>query len=187
MAKYEKVFSEFEILNTSIKFEDAEAFVRLGCVGSAEEELAVRVVTKNCEGVQVKSVAKGATSGTLNLTLHMRHDLYVEAFGMNDEALKEGIYAYGKNSRHKEFCLVAEVYDEDGNKKLIAYPKAVMASAPSASITNGAEEVAEIEIDVNLFADDEGNVKYVAMVSELTEDLSEQWMTDFDPSLVKNA
>ena len=144
-------------------------------------------MTKNCEGVQVKSVAKGATSGTLNLTLHMRHDLYVEAFGMNDETLKEGIYAYGKNSRHKEFCLVAEVYDEDGNKKLIAYPKAVMASAPSASITNGAEEVAEIEIDVNLFADDDGNVKYVAMVSELTEDLSEQWMTSFDASLVKNA
>lgn len=185
MAKYEKVFSEFEILNTSIKFEDAEAFTKLGCVGSAEEELAVRVVTKNCEGIQVKSVARGATNGTLNLTLHIRHDLYVEAFGMNKDELKEGVYAYGKNSRHKEFCLVAEVYDEDGNKKLIAYPRAVMASAPSGTITNGAEEVAEIEIEVNLFADDEGNVKYVAMVLELTEDISEQWMTNFNYDLVK--
>ena len=123
MAKYESVFSEFEILNTSIKFEDAEAFVRLGCIGSAEEELAVRVVTKNCEGVQVKSVARGATNGTLNLTLHMRHDLYVEAFGMDAEGLKEGVYAYGKNSKHKEFCLVAEVYDEDGNLVGIIYTK----------------------------------------------------------------
>ena len=185
MAKFEKVFSEFEILNTSIKFENGESFVKLGCVGQANEELAVRVVTKNCEGVQVKSVARGATNGTLALTLHMRHDLYVEAFGMNNDELKEGVYTYGKNSRHKEFCLVAEVFDEDGNKKLIAYPRCVMASAPSATIVNGAEEVTEIEIEINLFADDNGHVKYLAVVSEMTEDISEQWMSNFSIDILK--
>ena len=187
MAKYESVFSEFEIKNSSIKFVDDDAFTKLGCIGSASEELAVRVVTKKCEGVQVKSVARGATSGTLSLTLHIRHDLYVKAFGMEDDALKEGVYAYGKNSKHKEFCFVAEVYDEDGNKKLLAYPRCVMASAPNGTITNGAEEVAEIEMEMNLFADDDGNVKYVAMISELAEDISEEWMTNFDVSLTKVA
>lgn len=187
MAKYENVFSEYEIKNSSVKFAGAEAFTKIGCVGSADEELEVKVVTKSCEGVVVKSTARGATSGTVALTLHMKYSLYVEAFGMDLEGLKEGVYAYGKNSRHKEFCFVAEVYDEDGNKKLLAYPRCVMASAPSGNITNGAEEVTEIEIEVNLFADDDGNVKYEAMVSELAEDLTDQWLTNWDTSLVKEA
>lgn len=185
MAKYEKVFSDYEILKTSIKFEDMEQAVRIGCVGQATEELAVRVVTKNCEGIQVKSVATGATSGTLSLTLHMRHDLYVRAFGMDLDGLKSGVYAYGKNSRHEEFCLVAEIHDEDGNKKLVAYPRCVMASAPNSSPVNGAEEVAEIEIELNLFADDDGNVKYVAILEELDEDLTDAWFTNFNAELVK--
>ena len=185
MAKIETVFSEYEIKNSSIKFASAEAFTKIGCVGSAEEELAVIVVQKKCEGQVAKSVSKGATSGTLNLTLHMRHNLYVEAFGMALDSLKEGVYAYGKNSRHKEFCFVAEVFDEDGNKKLIAYPRCVMASAPKGTIENGAEEVAEIEVEINLFADDEGNVKYEAVVSEMTEDISAQWMSQWTANLCK--
>lgn len=186
MAKYQYAFSEYEIKNSSIKFEDGSAFEKLGCVGSIEEELAVRVVTKNCEGVQVKSVARGATNGTLNVTLHMRYDLYAEAFGMNQEGLKEGVYAYGKNSKHKEFTFVAEVFDEDGNKKLIAYPRCVMASAPAGNITNGAEEVAEIEIEMNVFADDAGNVKYECMCSEATdENLTNTWLSAWNAELVK--
>lgn len=187
MAKLESVFSEYEIKNSSIKFAGSETFTKLGCVGAAEEELTVIVVQKKCEGQVAKSVSKGATNGTINLTLHMRHDLYVEAFGMAQDGLKDGVYAYGKNSRHKEFCFVAEVYDEDGNKKLIAYPRCVMASAPKGTITNGAEEVAEIEIDINLFADDEGNVKYEAIVSEMTADPSEDWLSNWSTELVKNA
>ena len=186
MAKYESVFSNFEITNASIKFVNEEAYTKLGCVGSAEDELEVKVVTKKCEGNVVKSVARGAGSGTLSMSLHMKHSLYVEAFGMDQEGLKDGVYAYGKNSRHKEFALVAEIYDEDGNKKLVAYPKCVMASAPSATIENGAEEVAEIEIEINLFADDNGNCKYEAIATEAA-DVAGQWMTAFTPDLVKNA
>lgn len=185
MAKYQNAFSEYEIKNSSIKFEDAETFEKIGCVGSLEEELEVKVVTKNCEGVQVKSVARGATNGTLNVNLHMRYDLYVQAFGMALDGFKEGVYAYGKNSKHKEFIFVAEVYDEDGNKKLIAYPRCVMASAPSGNITNGAEEVAEIELEINVFADDDGNVKYEAMVSELSADITEQWMSGWSVDLIQ--
>ena len=184
MAKYESVFSNFEIKNASIKFKDAEAFVKLGCVGSAEDELEVQVVTKHCEGVLAKSVAKGAGSGTLSMSLHMRYDLYTEAFGMNQEGLKDDVMAYGRNSRHKEFALVAQVYDEDGNLKYIAYPRCVMSSAPSCSIENGATEVAEIEIEVNLFADDNGNVKYEAISSEGFA-LADSWMDNWTPELMK--
>ena len=41
---YQNVFSNFEIKNASIKFKDAEAYVKLGCVGSAEDELEVKEV-----------------------------------------------------------------------------------------------------------------------------------------------
>lgn len=185
MASYMSVFSNFEIKNASIKFKDSDGqFVKLGCVGSAEDELEVKVVTKNCEGVLAKSVARGAGSGTLTMSLHMRYDLYVEAFGMNQDGLKDGVMAYGKNSRHKEFTLVAQVYDEDGNEKFVAYPRCVMSSAPSCSIENGAEEVAEIEIEINLFADDNGNVKYEAINSDGFA-LAETWMTSWTPELVK--
>ena len=187
MAKYESVFSEFEIKNASIKFTDGEAFVKLGCVGSADDELEVKVVSKSCEGVVVKSIARGAGSGTLNMSLHMKYSLYVEALGMDQEGFVEGVVAYGKNSKHKEFALVAEIYDEDGNKKLVAYPRCVMASAPSATVENGAEEVAEIEMEINLFADDLGNCKYEAVVASLSEDISEQWMSNWSQDLVKQA
>lgn len=186
MAGYNNVFSNFEIKNASIKFKDAEAYVKLGCVGKADDELEVKVVTKNCEGVLAKSVARGAGSGTLSMTLHMNYDLYVEAFGMDQEGLATGVMAYGRNSRHKEFALVAQIYDEDGNEKLVAYPRCVMSSAPSASIENGAEEVAEIEIEINLFADDNGNVKYEA-IAELAEGIADSWMTNWTPDLMKNA
>lgn len=120
------------------------------------------------------------------MTLHMNYDLYVEAFGMDQEGLKTGVMAYGRNSRHKEFALVAQIYDEDGNEKLVAYPRCVMSSAPSASIENGAEEVAEIEIEINLFADDNGNVKYEAIAEE-AKDIADTWMTDWTPELMKQA
>lgn len=185
---YQNVFSNFEIKNASIKFANSETseYTKLGCVGTAEEELEVRVVTKNCEGVLAKSVARGAGSGVVTMSLHMKYNLYAEAFGMDQEGLATGVMAYGKNSRHKEFALVAEVYDEDGNKKLIAYPRCVMSSGPSCSIENGAEEVAEIEIEINLFADDEGNVKYEAIAAQAT-DIADQWMTAWTPELMKQA
>lgn len=185
MAKYTSVFSNYEVKNASIKFADGAECTKLGCVGSLEEELEVKVVTKNCEGVLAKSVARGSGSGTLSLSLHMKYDLYVEAFGMDIDGLAEGVYAYGKNSRHKEFTFVAEVYDEDGNKKMVAYPRCVMSSAPACSIENGAEEVAEIAIEINLFPDDNGNCKYEAIAEGLAEEIANGWMTNFTPDLVK--
>lgn len=188
MAKYTSVFSNYEVKNASIKFANGVgSYTKLGCVGSLEEELEVKVVTKNCEGVLAKSVARGSGSGTLSLSLHMKYDLYVEAFGMDIDGLAEGVYAYGKNSRHKEFTFVGEVYDEDGNKKLVAYPRCVMSSAPACSIENGAEEVAEIEIEINLFPDDNGNCKYEAIAEGLAEEIANGWMTNFTPDLVKGA
>lgn len=186
---YTSVFSNFEIKNASIKFnkDESATFTKLGCVGSAEEELAVTVISKNCEGVLAKTVSRGAGSGTITMSLHMRYDLYVQAFGMDQAGLKDGVMAYGRNSRHREFTLVAQMYDEDGNEKLVAYPRCIMASAPKYTLENGAEEVAEIEIEMNLFADDAENVKYEVVLTEDNKTQFADWMTGWTPEMMKQA
>ena len=94
---------------------------------------------------------------------------------------------YGRNSRHKEFTFVAKVKDEDGNEKLVAYPRCIMASAPKCSIENGVEEVSEIEVEISIFPDEHENGKYEAVVSALgsNAELANTWMTSFTSELVR--
>ena len=190
MAKLETVFSEYEIKNSAIKIngDSSDAFVKVGCVGSIEEALDCITVTKKCEGVVVKTVTRGAGTGESKISLHMKYNLYVSLFGMDQEGLKEGVYAYGTGSKHKEFTYVAEVVDEDGNTKYIAYPKCSVKTGPANKIENGGEEVQEIEVTFSLYQDENGNCKYECPAVELGEDtsgLKTQWMTAFTPSLVK--
>ena len=183
------VFSEYEIKNSAIKINDTESteFKKVGCVGSIEEALDCITVTKKCEGVVKKTVTRGAGTGEAKITLHMNYNLYVSIFGMDQSGLKEGVYAYGTGSRHKEFCYVAEVNDEDGNIKYIAYPKCSVKTGPTNKIENGGEEVQEIEVTFSLYQDENGNCKYECPAIELSEsdNLKTQWMTAFTPELVK--
>lgn len=185
---YKNVFSEYEIKEASIRFEDAapeEKFEKLGCVGSIDESLETITVTKKCEGVVVKSVTRGSGNGELTLSLHMRYDLYVHMFGMEDENLADGVLGYGQNSRHKNFAFVAKVKDEDGNVKFIAYPKLIIQSGLANKIENGAEEVAEIEITAYVQPDENGFAKYEALDTLLDQTIKGKWMTEFTPELVK--
>lgn len=180
------VFSEYEIKNSAIKINDASStdFKKVGCVGSIEEALDCLTVTKKCEGVIKKTVTRGAGTGETKISLHINYNLYVSLFGMDQEGLKEGVYAYGTSSRHKEFCYVAEVEDEDGNIKYIAYPRCSIKTGPSGKIENGGEEVQEIEMTFSLYQDDKGNCKYEAPAIELDEVTKGQWMTAFTSELV---
>lgn len=182
---YKNVFSEYEIKDSSIKFEDSETFEKIGCVGTINETLETLTVTKKCEGVVVKSVTRGSGNGELTMSLHMRYDLYVQMFGMEDEALADGVLGYGQNSRHKNFAFVAKVKDEDGNVKYIAYPNLIIQSGLANKIENGAEEVAEIEITVVVQPDENGFAKYEALDILLDQTIKGKWMTEFTPELVK--
>lgn len=181
------VFSEYEIKNSAIKINDASSseFKKIGCVGAIEEALDCITVTKKCEGVVKKTVTRGTGTGEAKLTLHMNYNLYVSIFGMDQEGLKEGVYAYGTGSRHKEFCFVAEVMDEDGNIKYKAYPRCAVKTGPNNKIENGGEEVQEIEVTFSLYPDDNGNCEYESPAVELDETTKGQWMTAFTPELVQ--
>lgn len=190
MVKYEKSFSEFEVKESSIKFnkESDVTSNTIGCVGSFEEELDTKSITKKCEGVVVKNVTKCAGSGTIKVSLHIRNDIYMRMLGMNDSKLKNGVYGYGKDSIHEPFTYLAKVLDEDGVTKYVAYPNCVLSSGPSSKIENGAEEVSEREVEINLAIDNQGYIKYECLAEELDEsdeNLGEQWMKQFNYDLIK--
>lgn len=186
MAISSTVFSEYEAKQIGVSIEGDSVIVP--CVGSIEEELEVKTMTKNCRGVVAKTRTRGTGNGTLSISVHCPIELYRKLFGMSDDGLKKGVYAYGYNSRHPEFTLTVDVFDEDGNEKLKAYPRCVIQSNMSRTIENGADEVAEIEIEVAVMPDDNDNGMYECLVSDLEGDegnIKSQWMENFNLDLIK--
>lgn len=184
MATNIEQFSEFEVKESHAKFGTGEA-MPLGCVGSLEETLNTRTITKKCEGVLKKSVTRSDGSGEIKFTLHMRWEVFKNIFGLVSEGLKAGVYAYGTGSTHKEFCYTAKVLDEDGNVKYKAYPKCCVTTGIASKIENGAEEVSEIEVTASVFADAKGNCMYQAFDSEVDEAVKAGWLEGFTPDLVE--
>ena len=192
MASYVKVYSDYEIKESAIKFngENEIATTKVGCVGSLTEEMDVRTVTKKCEGVVIKSRTRGTGTGTLTVSMHMLWSLYVKVYGMIfTDKLAEGVYGYGKDSIHPEFTWVAKVLDEDGIEKYLAYPNGVINSGTSKKIENGSDEVAEIEMTIAVSPDDQGFGKYECMASELASgsEIATKWLTSFNFELIKKA
>lgn len=177
--------SEFEVKKIGFKFEGADGYQTVECIGSMEEDMAVKTVTKKCRGVVKKKRSRGTGEGTLKLTCHIPYALYVEAFGMKLASLIDGVYAYGQNSVHKNFSLVADVEDEDGNEKLKAYPNSAMNTGVVRKIENGAEEVAELELEVGVMPDEYGNGLYETLIEEGDEETANEWMTAFTPEMVQ--
>jgi hypothetical protein len=180
------VFSEYEIRKTGFKFKSDDAYQSADCVGSCEEEMESKVVTKSCRGVVAKTTVKGTGNGTLNMSMHMPYEIYKQAYGMKLDSLIEGVSAYGQNSVHEAFSIVQQVFDEDGNEKLKAYPNCIIQSGVANKTENGAEEVAELELEISVMPDEFGNGVYEALVSDLTDEtIKTTWMTAFTPDLVQ--
>lgn len=181
------VFSDYEIDKISVKFDGADAAISMNCVGSLEEELLARIVTKNCRGVVAKKTVRGTGDGTLTISAHVPYDIFKKAFAMELDTLKSGVLAYGSNSRHAAFCLTAHVVDEDGAEKYKAYPKCIFDARPTISTENGAEEVAEVELTISVMPDEYGNGMYEALAEGLDESIKTAWMDNFAPALVQVA
>ncbi len=181
---YKQVFSEYELLEVGFKFENGENHKTTECVGSCEDSAEVKVVTKKCRGVVKKKKVKGTGTGTLKLSLHCPWDVWVEMYGMQSEELETGVYGYGQNSHHETFSLTQRVEDEDGNQKLKAYPNCIVETGKSTKIENGAEEVAEVELEISYSPDEYGYGVYEAITSEVTkEEIKTKWMTAFEPKM----
>lgn len=180
------VFSEFEVKEQWIKVAGEENYATMSCVGSSEEELEVKVITKKCRGVKAKEKVKGTGSGTLTESLHVPRDVYNKMYDMTRANLKKGVYAYGQNSSHPEFSITQRVLDEDDEEKFKAYPRCILESGPKRSVENGQEEVPELELTITLLPDDNGECMYEALKSELDEEVAGKWLEHFDTSLVQS-
>lgn len=181
-----KVFSDFELDLWGVKPVGAEAYSTVECIGNCEEEMNTRIITKKCRGVVKKKKVKPTGDGKYKITAHIPWAIYTEMFGMNVDGLIEGVKAYGTNSVHKEFSSVMHITDEDGNEKYKAYPNCVIETGLVRKIENGAEEVAELELEVAVMPDEDGNGLYEALADELTDEtVKNTWMTAFTPELVQ--
>jgi hypothetical protein len=77
------------------------------------------------------------------------------------------------------------VVDEDGAEKYKAYPNCIFKARPTLSTENGAEEVAEVEIEIAIMPDENGFGMYEALAEGLDETIKTGWMDNFNYELVK--
>lgn len=186
MQKYQEIFSEYDIEQWGIQFEEDGEAVIMDTLGTAEETMEVRTVTKQKRNMPWKTRTKPTGSGEVKVTAHVREDVLKNMFGMFVTGYKDGVTVYGSNSAHNQFCMTELVTDEDGNKKLKAYPCCTVKEGLSRKVETNSEEIAEVEMTISVDPDADGNGLYEIVMTDATEDgLIDAWMKDFNTDLVK--
>ena len=179
------VFSNYEVKKIGVKLNTANATQKVAeCVASMEDECETRTVTKNCRGVTAKQRTFGTGAGTITISMHIPTELRKDIFALTRSDLKAGVMGYGKPNAHPEFCLTADVFDEDGVEKLVAYPKCVMETGPNFDVENGADEIEEDELEISFMPDENGYGKYIALADDIAEAIKNDWFTNFTTELV---
>ncbi|SHJ64055.1 hypothetical protein SAMN05444401_3543 [Clostridium amylolyticum] len=185
MATEIKEFDPMRIKNASIQVKDKQA-MKFGCIGSVEGETEMRTVTKKCEGVITKSKSM-PLQHNLTLSGFVPIDVYREVFGIKNEGLKKGVYAYSMDSKGSNFILTADVIDDfEDIVKLIAFPNVSSATGLKFTVDNDADEVAYMELEFTAMPDEARNFYYEAFKSEVEESVATAWHTNFNYELVKS-
>lgn len=181
-------FETYRITNGHVKFEGDVAAQELGCTGALEVETETREVVKKCEGriVDKKIIIE---SMSMTLTGHIKVDTLRKIYGIDTTGLKAGVYSYGNKSIPKRGCWTFDALDlYEENKKLMAFPKTVNTTGLKLSIENGGDEVAEVELEMSVMPDSEGEYYYEAFEADVTDAaVKTGWHTNFTPELVKAA
>lgn len=170
-------FDNVSIKKISFRFKGEETALTTDCNGQLDGETEMQTIEKKCGSTTVKSKAK-PIGMTVTITAHVPVAVFRNFYGLaQDERLKPGIYSYGPDSVGKDFSLAAEVVDDfEENEKLLAFLSATSNTGLTFSIENGADEVAALELEVKIMLDEFGKYYHEAIVAELEEDLTDQWM-----------
>ncbi|KZR58361.1 hypothetical protein [Pseudobacillus badius] len=187
-----KVIEEFDavsIKNASVQFIEngtQQPGTKFGCVGDISGETELLELVKKCEGIEVK---KKTTPQKMTLTVngHLPVKVVRDVFGLSNKDLKPGVWAYGSDSKGKNFVLTADVIDDfEDIVKLIAFSNCSSSTGFKFSIENGADELAQMELEFTALVDSNNKIYYEALVEELEDDeVKEKWHTNFTPDLVK--
>lgn len=182
-------FDAVSIKNASIQFFDGatqKPGTMFGLVGSIEGETEVIEIVKKAEGIEVKKKSK-PTKMNLTVSGHIPVQVARDFFGLSNDNLKPGVWAYGSLSKGKRFVFTADVIDEfEDVVKLIAFSNCSNSSGFKIAVENGSDEVAMLELEFTALADELNNFYYEALVDELEDQtIATQWHTTFTPSLVE--
>ncbi len=179
-------FDPVRITNFGIKFQSDTEAQQFGATGQIDGETEMLTITKKKEGVTVKSISK-PQSMTLKINAHVQVAPLRKIFGLSNEGLKPGIYSYGSDSIGEEFVLTADVIDDfEDVTKILAFPNCSSSSGLTISIENGADEVAELELEFTAMVDDNNKCYYEAFIDELDDPtIADQWRSNFSYDLVK--
>ncbi|GGJ50940.1 phage tail protein [Virgibacillus salexigens] len=184
-------FDAVSIENASLQFFDKgqkQPGQKFGCLGTIEGETELKEIVKMCAGQE-----KGKTTKPIkmNLTLsgHVKVAVIRNLFGLTNQGLKPGVYKYSTKSKGKTFVLTADVVDEFTDvTKLIAFPNCISATGLKITVQAGADEVAELELEITAYPDkesEEGNFYYESFKEELEDTtIVEQWHKEFNHELV---
>lgn len=182
-------FDAVTITNASIQFFEngtQQEGTKFGCVGSVTGETEMRDISKLCEGVEAKKISKPIKmNNTVNA--HIPVQVARDFFGMTNKDLKPGVWAYGTLSKGKKFVFTADVIDEfEDIVKLIAFANCSNSTGFRIQIENGADQVAQLELQFSALPDSNKQFYYEALVAELEDTtIAEQWHTTFTPELVE--
>ncbi|HHK5566188.1 TPA: phage tail protein [Bacillus thuringiensis] len=177
------VFDAVEIKNASVLFKGEHVTDPFGCVGKLDAETEIKSVEKKCGGFTQKKKSK-PTQMNVKISGHMQLKVIRNIFGITNEGLIDGVYSYGIDSLGKDFAFVAEELDIfEENTRLIAFPNCTSATGFVKSVENGAEELAEVELEVTALSDEFGRFYYEGI--ELPETVAKEWMAKFDSAKLR--
>ncbi len=182
-------FDAVRITNASIQvFEGGtqQTGTKFGCIGQLEGETELRTLIKRCEGYEVENVSK---PDKMNMTVsaHIPVKVARDLFGLSSQDLKPGVWSYGTNSKGKKFIFTADIVDEFQDQvKLVAFANCRSTTGLKLMVENGADELAELEIEFTAMKDDTGQIYYEAIISELTDQtIKDTWHKTFNRALVE--
>lgn len=185
-------FNECKITDAHVKKYDrktgalsTEKSQRMGCTGKIDMSSEYKVVVKNCEGVEEKSVKK-LIKLTGVMSLHMPLSIARSVYGLSNENLKNGVYGLSETASTPDMLFTARVIDLfSEEEKLICLPKMSITSGFAKSIDNNSEEVVEAELEFKAYKDENDEFYYEAIKSDIDESITKDWMESFTPELVK--
>ena len=182
-----EVFSPYECDQFAFKVDGDSEYTRDDCVGTIKVSRETKRVTKKCRGVVKKSKTRVTGNGTLEVSLHVKRNLYRKIHAMTNEGMQPGVHAYNNTVAMPEVSVTAHVKDEDDNVMFKAWPRCKIEEVSDMEITNGAEEVAELNMKLSYMPDEYNQGEYEALEDELTGTVltAENWMTEFSSELAR--
>lgn len=179
-------FDATSISTIGFLLDGEETAVASDCNGSISVETETQTIQKKCGATVVKSKAK-PTEMTVTINAKVPAEVFRRINGIKPmEELKEGVYAYGGSSSGERFTLTVEVNDDfEDEVKLIAFPSMSLTSGLTFEIENGADEVADLEIEASAYQDARGKWYYEAFPTEAITVDKTAWLTKFTDDVIK--